>query len=155
SPENFMLFTPLLPEAASGTLEPRHVVVPLRQLCPHAELVVGRVTGLDADSRLVSVDGLDGPMELGYETLVVPLGSVSRVPPIPGLAAHGHGFRALADAIALRNHVLQQLEAAAASAVSDETARHLAFVFIGAGYAGVEALAELSDLVRDALRYYP
>jgi NADH:ubiquinone reductase (H+-translocating) len=155
SPENFMLFTPLLPEAASGTLEPRHVVVPLRQLCPHAELVVGRVTGLDADRRLVWVEGLDRPMELGYESLVVALGSVSRVLPVPGLADHGHGFRDLADAIALRNHVLQQLEAADASAAADETGRHLTFVFIGAGYAGVEALAELSDLVRDALRYYP
>jgi NADH dehydrogenase len=155
SPENFMLFTPLLPEAASGTLEPRHVVVPLRQLCSHAELVVGRVTSLDADRKRVSVDGLDGPMELGYENLVVALGSVSRVLPVPGLADHGHGFRDLADAIALRNHVLQQLEAADVPAGSDETARHLTFVFIGAGYAGVEALAELSDLVRDALRYYP
>jgi NADH:ubiquinone reductase (H+-translocating) len=151
NPENFMLFTPLLPEAASGTLEPRHVVVPLRMMCPEAELVVGRVTGLDAASRTVAVEALDGPLEIGYENLVVALGSVPRVLPVPGLAEHGHGFRDLADAIALRNHVLRQLEAADASGEE----RHLAFVFVGAGYAGVEALAELSDLVRDALRYYP
>jgi NADH:ubiquinone reductase (H+-translocating) len=155
SPENFMLFTPLLPEAASGTLEPRHVVVPLRLMCPHAELVVGRVTALDPVRRLVSVDGLDGPIELAYENLVVALGSVSRVLPVPGLADHGHGFRDLADAIALRNHVLRQLEAADAATAREEAARHLTFVFIGAGYAGVEALAELSDLVRDAVRHYP
>jgi NADH:ubiquinone reductase (H+-translocating) len=150
-----MLFTPLLPEAASGTLEPRHVVVPLRLMCPHAELVLGRVTSLDAERRVVSADALDGPVELGYDNLVLALGSVSRVLPVPGLADHGHGFRDLADAIALRNHVLRQLEAADASSAAEEAARHLAFVFIGAGYAGVEALAELSDLVRDALRHYP
>jgi NADH dehydrogenase len=155
SPENYMLFTPLLPEAASGTLEPRHVVVPLRMMCRHAELVVGRVTALDTTRKVASVDAIDGPVEIGYEQLVLALGSVSRVLPVPGLAEHGHGFRDLADAIALRNHVLQQLEAADAADTPAELARHLAFVFVGAGYAGVEALAELADLVRDALRYYP
>jgi NADH dehydrogenase len=155
SPDNFMLFTPLLPEAASGTLEPRHVVVPLRLMCPHAQLIVGRVTGLDAERRAVAVDGIDGSFEIDYERLVLALGSVSRTLPVPGLAERGHGFRDLADAISLRNHVLRELEAADAATNPDAVARHLTFVFIGAGYAGVEALAELSDLVRDALRHYP
>jgi NADH:quinone reductase (non-electrogenic) len=155
SPENYMLFTPLLPEAASGTLEPRHVVVPLRVMCRQAELVLGRITGVDHAARRATVDALDGPVEIGYEQLVVALGSVSRVLPVPGLAEHGRGFRDLADAIELRNHILRQLEAADAATDEEERARHLAFVFIGAGYAGVEALAELADLVRDALRYYP
>ena len=110
-----MLFTPLLPEAASGTLEPRHVVVPLRMMCRRAELVVGRVTALDTTRKVASVDAIDGPVEIGYERLVLALGSVSRVLPVPGLAEHGHGFRDLADAIALRNHVLRQLEAADAA----------------------------------------
>ena len=155
SPENYMLFTPLLPEAASGTLEPRHVVVPLRMMCRHAELVVGRVTALDTTGKVATVDAIDGAVEIGYEHLVLAFGSVSRVLPVPGLAEHGHGFRDLADAIALRNHVLRQLEAADAATTQEEQARHLAFVFVGAGYAGVEALAELADLVRDALRHYP
>jgi NADH:quinone reductase (non-electrogenic) len=155
SPENYMLFTPLLPEAASGTLEPRHVVVPLRMMCRHAELVVGRVTGLDTAGKVATVEAIDGPVEIAYEQLVLALGSVSRVLPVPGLAEHGRGFRDLADAIALRNHVLRQLEAADAAATPEERARHLTFVFVGAGYAGVEALAELADLVRDALRHYP
>ena len=150
SPENFMLFTPLLPEAASGSLEPRHVVVPLRLMCPHAELLLGRLTALDADRRTVTVDGA---FEVSYERLVLALGSISRSLPIPGLAEHGLGFKDLADAIHLRNHVLQRLEAAAMS--PDHAERELSFVFVGAGYAGVEALAELSDLVRDALRHYP
>ncbi|HXZ56248.1 MAG TPA: NAD(P)/FAD-dependent oxidoreductase [Gaiellaceae bacterium] len=154
SPENFMLFTPLLPEAASGTLEPRHVVVPLRLMCPHSELLLGSVTGLDAARRTVAVDSADGPFEVTYENLVLALGSIARTLPISGLAEHGLGFKDLADAIALRNHVLGQLEAAAV-AEEDSAARHLTFVFVGAGYAGVEALAELSDLVSDAMRHYP
>ena len=153
SPENFMLYTPMLPEAASGTLEPRHVVVPLRIMCPHADLLLGRATALDEEARLVRVVTEDGELDVGYEQLVVALGAISRTLPIPGLAEHGLGFKSLADAIFLRNHVLRELEAAAAT--PDESERHLTFVFIGAGYAGVEALAELSDLVRDALRYYP
>ena len=83
------------------------------------------------------------------------LGAVPRTVPVPGLADHALSFKSLADAINLRNHVLRELEAA--DAEQDDAARqaHLSFVFVGAGYAGVEALAELSDLVDDALRYYP
>jgi len=156
SRENFMLYTPTLPEAASGTLEPRHVVVPLRMMCPHAELVLGEIREVDEQTRRVTVESEEaGGVELEYRNLVVALGAVARTLPIPGLAEHGHGFKDLADAIDLRNHVLLQLEAADAVVDPAVAARHLTFVFIGAGYAGVEALAELADLVRDALRYYP
>jgi NADH:quinone reductase (non-electrogenic) len=155
SPENSMLFTPLLPEAASGTLEPRHVVVPLRQMCPHAELVLGSATSIDFASNSVQVDALDAQVSVRYRDLVVALGSISRALPIPGLAEHALGFKNLADAIYLRNHVLQRLEAADSAAIEAHRRAELTFVFVGAGYAGVEALAELSDLVRDALRYYP
>jgi NADH:ubiquinone reductase (H+-translocating) len=154
SPENFMLYTPMLPEAASGTLEPRHVVVPIRMMCPHAELLLGRAVKLDEDRRTVSVETAAGPVSARYEHLVLALGAVARTLPIPGLAEHGLGFKSLADAIWVRNHVLQQLELAAA-AEPEDAKRHLSFVFVGAGYAGVEALAELADLVRDALRFYP
>ena len=155
SPENFMLYASLLPEAASGTLEPRHVVVPLRVLCPHADLVLGRAVAHDPDARrvIVETDAARGPIR--YERLVVALGSIPRALPIPGLAQHALGFKSLADAIYLRNHVLRRLEAASAAPSADACHRELSFVFVGAGYAGVEALAELSDLVRDAVRYYP
>jgi len=156
SPENFMLYTPMLPEAASGTLEPRHVVVPIRQMCPHAELLLARMTAIDEDRRLVTIERSDGDTdELRYEQLVVALGAVARSLPVPGLAEHALGFKDLADAIHLRNHVLRELEAADAVLDRTRAAAHLTFVFVGAGYAGVEALAELSDLVADALRWYP
>jgi NADH:ubiquinone reductase (H+-translocating) len=155
SRENFMLYTPTLPEAASGTLEPRHVVVPLRMMCPHSDLVLGEITALDENTRQVVVETDAGGIELGYDNVVVALGAVARTLPIPGLAAHALGFKDLADAIALRNHILRQLEAADAAVDPQVAARHLTFVFVGAGYAGVEALAELADLVRDTSRYYP
>src|SRR5437867_4215559 len=152
--ENFMLYTPLLPEAASGTLEPRHVVVPLRMMCPRAELVLGRATAADFGQQRVQVETEEGLFSVHYRDLVVAVGSVSRTLPIPGLAEHGLGFKSLADAIHLRNHVLRRLEAAETASTEAHRLRELTFVFVGAGYAGVEALAELSDLIRDALRYY-
>jgi NADH dehydrogenase len=155
NPQNSMLFSALLPEAASGTLEPRHVVVPLRAMCPHAELVLGNARTLDFQRRRVQVESLEGLVNIGYEDLVLAVGSISRALPIPGLADHALGFKDLADAIQLRNHVLQRLEAADVAPNETHRQRELSFVFIGAGYAGVEALAELADLVRDAIRYYP
>ncbi|HEX6663894.1 MAG TPA: FAD-dependent oxidoreductase [Gaiellaceae bacterium] len=155
SPENFMLYTPMLPEAASGTLEPRHVVVPLRMMCPRAELLLGRAVAVDTGRQNVRVETEEGLLTVRYQELVIALGAVSRTLPIPGLAEHALGFKTLADAINLRNHVLRRLEAAAAASSEGQRRRELTFVFVGAGYAGVEALAELSDLVRDALRYYP
>jgi len=154
SPENFMLYTPLLPEAASGTLEPRHAVVPLRQMCPRAELLLGRATAIDTDARTARIETDAGVQLVHWDELVLALGAVPRTVPVPGLEEHALSFKSLAEAIYLRNHVLRQLEAAAAEL--DDVARRarLTFVFVGAGYAGVEALAELSDLVDDALRYY-
>src|SRR6266516_4235409 len=153
--ENFMLFASMLPEAASGTLEPRHVVVPLRLMCPHADLVLGRAVAHEPDRRRVQVETEEGFLHITYRDLVVALGAIPRTFPIPGLAEYAFGFKDLADAIALRNHVLRRLEAAVAAPNDAHRRRELSFVFVGAGYAGVEALAELSDLARDALRYYP
>jgi len=151
SPENFMLYTPLLPEAASGTLEPRHTVVPLRAMCPHADLLLARAESLDLEARTAPVSG----RTMRWRDLVIALGAVPRTLPVPGLSEHGLAFKSLADAIHLRNHVLQQLEAADGALDEETRSRRLSFVFVGAGYAGVEALAELSDLVEDAMRYYP
>ena len=88
SPESTMLYTPLLPEVAAGAIEPRHAIVPLRVMCPHADLVRGRAVALDESTRRVTVESEVGPVELEYERLVVALGAVPRMLPIPGLAEH-------------------------------------------------------------------
>lgn len=155
SVEHAMLFTPMLPEVASGSLEPRHVTVPLRQMCPKTELMVGKVTGHDPQSKTVTVQNEVGTLELTYEHLVVALGAQSRILPVPGLAENAVGFKNFEDALYLRNHVLRELELADNEVKEDRQRNHLSFVFVGAGYAGVEALAELQDLARDALRSYP
>ena len=155
SNENAMLFTPMLPEVASGSLEPRHVVVPLRQMCPYADLTIGTVTAVDPQAQFVTMVNEVGTLHLHYQHLVVALGAVSRVLPIPGLAEFGVGFKTFHDALYLRNHVLRELELADNELSPQRAAAHLTFVFVGAGYAGVEALAELHDMVHDAMRDYP
>ena len=153
NPTNFMLYTPLLPEAASGAVEPRRVVVPIRTMCPHAELVVGFVSEIDVENRVARIRTETGVIDLTFDEVVIALGALSRVPAIPGLREHALQFKDLADAITLRNHVLHQLELADADLENAE--RRLTFAFVGAGYAGVEALAEAHDLVRESLRHYP
>lgn len=121
SRENFMLYTPLLPEAASGTLEPRHTVVPLRVMCPHAELLLGDVRAVDLDTRTATIGTSDGERVVRFNELVVALGAIPRTVPVPGLADHALSFKSLPDAINLRNHVLSELEAA--DAEDDEALR--------------------------------
>jgi NADH:ubiquinone reductase (H+-translocating) len=153
---NFMLYTPLLPGAASGTLEPRHVVVPIREELNCTDIRLGRVTGLDAgESRLRYRSHLGKDEELPYDQLIMALGSVSRVLPIPGLAEHGLGFKTIAEATALRNRALLNLEIAEALEDPGEREPYLTFVFVGAGYAGVEGIAELQDYIADAIQRYP
>jgi NADH dehydrogenase len=153
---NFMLYTPLLPGAAAGTLEPRHVVVPLREQLRRTELRLGVVSGAEPERRRVHVrtaDGIEHAYE--YDQLVVALGSVSRTLPIPGLSEHALGFKTLADAIALRNRIIWTLESA--ESVDDDAARRalLSYVFVGAGYAGLEGIAELQDFAADVVDMYP
>jgi NADH dehydrogenase len=153
---NFLLYTPLLPGAAAGTLEPRHVVVPLREELEWAELQLGRVSGADPGVNEVYVRTLDGRDEtLRYDQLIVAVGSVSRVLPVPGLAEHALGFKTLADAIAVRNRALLNLEIAESLPDDHSRREYLTFVFVGAGYAGVEGIAELQDYVADILDGYP
>jgi len=153
---NFMLYTPLLPGAAAGTLEPRHVVVPLREQLRRTDLQVGRVTSADPGRRSVALHTAGGAdRELSYDQLVVAIGSVSRTLPVPGLAEHGFGFKTLPDAIALRNRVLGCLEAAESIDDPAERQSWLTFVFVGAGYAGLEGAAALQDFAADVLDRYP
>ncbi len=91
---------------------------------------------------------------LDYDYLVFCPGSITKTMPIPGLAEHGIGFKTVEEAIHLRNHILGKLDLAASTTDPEVRARALTFVFVGAGYAGVEALAELEDMTADACRYF-
>jgi NADH dehydrogenase len=153
---NFMLYTPLLPGAGAGSLEPRHVVVPLREELEWTDIRLGTVTGADPDASELSLRTVDGRDQvLAYDQLIVALGSVSRVLPVPGLAEHALGFKTLSDAIALRNRATWCLEVAESLDDPDERRAYLTWVFVGAGYAGLEGMAELQDFVADLLEHYP
>jgi NADH dehydrogenase len=153
---NFMLYTPLLPGAAAGTLEPRHVVVPLREELRATNLYLGHVTGADPERREVYVRSAEGREDtLHYDQVIVALGSISRTLPIPGLKEYALGFKTLSEAIALRNRLILALEQA--ESVEDDATRDalLGFVVVGAGYAGLEGIAELQDLAADVIDLYP
>src|SRR3954470_23016275 len=106
-PRSYMTYQPFLPEASAGSLSPRHVVVPLRRVLKGAEVINARVTGLDHEHRRATLDPLHGaPYDVGYDSVVVALGSVARTLPIPGLAEQGVGFKTVEEAIYLRNQVL-------------------------------------------------
>jgi NADH dehydrogenase len=157
-PRSYMTYQPFLPEAAAGSLEPRHVVVPLRRVLrkDRVDVVAGEVTRIDHARRTASVRPHAGPAyELTYDHVVVAPGSVARTLPIPGLAENGIGFKRVEEAIFLRNHVIDQLDIADSVTDPELRRRALTFVFVGGGYAGVEALAELEDMARYAIRYYP
>ena len=154
-PQGSMTYQPFLPEAAAGSIEPRHVVVPLRRVLRRCHVLTGRVTEISRQRREVAVQTAAGtPRTIGYDVLVVAPGSVVRTFPIPGLAERGISFKTLGEAIYLRNHVLSRMDAAASTDDADLRRRLLTFMVVGGGYAGVEALAELADMSRYASRYY-
>jgi NADH:ubiquinone reductase (H+-translocating) len=155
-PQSNMTYQPFLPEAAAGSVEPRHVVVPLRRVLKHCNVITGAVTRITHASKSATIQPSEGnSYEFDYDVLIVCPGSISRILPIPGLAERGIGFKTIGEAIFLRNHVLSRIDLAAS--ITDPAKRRaaLTFVFVGGGYAGVEALAELEDMARYALRYVP
>jgi NADH dehydrogenase len=155
-PNSYMTYQPFLPEAAAGSLEPRHVVVPLRRVLPGCRVISGRLTSLSHAGRVAGVAPNEGDaMDLSYDLVVMCPGSVARTLPIPGLAEQGVGFKTVAEAIYLRNHVIARMDIAASTADPELRQRALTFVFIGGGYAGIEAIGELEDMTRDACRSYP
>jgi NADH dehydrogenase len=154
-PRSYLTYQPFLAEAAAGSVEPRHVVVPLREILPGCRVLAAEVIGIDQTERAVSLRVAGGHIEqLGYDILVVAPGSVSKTLPIPGLVEHGIGFKTLEEAIYLRNHVLSRLDQADSTMDPQLRRRLLTFVFVGGGYAGIEAMAELEDMTRQALSNY-
>jgi NADH dehydrogenase len=154
-PQPHMTYQPFLPEAAAGSVEPRHVVVPLRRTLRHCRVITGALIGLTHAERRAHIAPVEGkPFEIGYDVLVMAAGSVARTLPIPGLAEHGIGFKNVGEAIYLRNHVLARLDAASSTDDPAVRRRALTFTFVGGGYAGVEAFAELEDMARYAIEHY-
>jgi NADH dehydrogenase len=154
-PQPHMTYQPFLPEAAAGAIEPRHVVVPLRRTLRKCHVVTARVTKVDNSAKRVTVEAIDGHVEeIGYDILVVALGSTPRLLPIPGLAEHGISFKTVGEAIFLRNHVLSRMDLAASTLDPELRKRLLTFTVVGGGFAGIEVLSELEDMTRFATRYY-
>jgi NADH dehydrogenase len=154
-PQANMTYQPFLPEAAAGSIEPRHVVVPLRKTLRKCHILTGRVTAISRERKEVTVESSAGNVsQLGYDVLVVAPGSVARTLPIPGLAEQGISFKTVAEAIYLRNHVLSRMDDASSTIDRELRRKLLTFLVVGGGYAGVEALAELADMSRYASRYY-
>ncbi|WP_171118506.1 MULTISPECIES: NAD(P)/FAD-dependent oxidoreductase [Streptomyces] len=160
TPDPYMTYQPFLPEAAAGSISPRHVVVPLRRVLPDCRVIVGEVRSVRHAERLATLTTLAteeegaGAEQVPYDELVLAPGSIARTLPVPGLADHGIGFKTVEEAIGLRNHVIEQMDIA--SSTRDPAIRDaaLTFVFVGGGYAGVEALGELEDMARYTTRYY-
>lgn len=153
---NYFVFFPLLIEAGTGSLEPRHAVVPIRAFLRSGEFRMAEVTGVDLGRRSVSyrLVGADDDQEVHYDHLVVALGSVTRLPPVPGLAEHGCRMKSLADAVGLRDRAIAMLELA--NATDDPATRRmlLHFVVVGANFTGVEVAGEFEMFLRQGARRY-
>lgn len=150
--QNFLLFTPMLAEVASGDLDPRHIITPVRQLAPDARVIVGEVQTVDVEERTVTVGrpfGLD-PLELSGDALVLALGSVPATFGVPGVDEWALPFKTIGDALRIRNRLLALLEAATED--RDPALTHVAVV--GAGYSGAELAASLADVLGRAWRRF-
>jgi NADH dehydrogenase len=151
NPTDYFLYLPLLPEVAAGVLDPRRITVPLAATLPGVRVVLGDVDSVDLDERRVCwTDPEGGRRDLGYDRLVLAVGSVNKLLPIPGVAEHAHGFRGIPEALYLRDHVTRQVELAASTQDPLERDARCTFVVVGAGYTGTEVAAQ-GPLFTDAL----
>jgi NADH dehydrogenase len=155
SRDNFFVLTPLLFEACSGTLELRHCAQPIRPALRSAEFVEATVDGVDVDERTVHATAAGGATyRLPYDQLVVALGASTNMRLIPG-SEHALTFKTMADALVLRNHLIEHFERADAARDPSVRSGCLNVVVIGGGLVGVELLGELTAFADDVLRYYP
>lgn len=153
---NYFVFFPLLAEAGTGSLEPRHAVVSIRAFLKTSRFLMAEVLSLDPDQRSVTyrVVGADSPETIPYDHLVVALGSVTNLPDVPGLAQFGFEIKSLQDAVALRDRAIQMLELAAATPDPAKRAPLLHFVVVGGNFTGVEMAGEFHVFLREATRLY-
>jgi NADH dehydrogenase len=145
--DNFLLFTPMLAEAAVGDVDPRHIIAPIRQLAPGAELVQGIIESIDAERRMVVVNRLFGEVteSISADVLVLALGSVSNTYGVVGADQHALPFKTIVDALRIRNRILAKMEAEGSVSVA----------VVGAGFSGAELTAALADFLREVhQRFY-
>src|SRR5918911_3445598 len=159
SPTDYLLYSPLLPEVAAGAMDPRHVAVSLHGRLKRTRVVLGYAIGADLEARTLTVASTDEPAdgtrrEVGWNRLVLAPGAVTRTFPIPGLEEKARGFKTLAEALYLRDHILKQLDCADASEDEAERRARLTFVVVGAGYAGTEFAAQAQLFAKRAIRNY-
>ena len=156
SPTDYMPYLPLLPEVGAGIVDPRHIAVPLSVVLSRTRLVPGHAVGVDFTARACEVQDPEGSRRsLHWDRLVLVPGSVTRTLPIPGLVEHAVGFKTIAEALYLRDHLLEQLELAD---TGDDLATRQArctFVVVGAGYTGTELAAQGQLFTQAARRHYP
>lgn len=156
NPTDYFLYMPLLPEVAAGLIDPRRVAVSLPAALPGVRTILGAVDGIDADARKVRyTDPEEGRGEIGYDRLVVAVGSVNKLLPIPGVAEHAHGFRGIPEALYLRDHIVRQIELADAADDLAERKSRCTFIVVGAGYTGVEVASHGAMLTRSLMRNHP
>jgi NADH dehydrogenase len=152
----YFTYQPFLPEVAGGHIAPRDVTVPLRKALRKTKVVEASVSGHDREAKTVSVTTADGATSMiPYDQLVVALGAVTRTFPTPGLAENGVGFKSVEEAQYVRDRILGNI--AEAASVTDPATRRklLTVVFVGGGYTGVEAMAELDDAAKAAVDSFP
>ena len=154
--ENYCVYQPMLPEVISGSIGLTDVVSPIRRLCPRTNLVMREVEDVDLKNKIVTVSPGFRPRQkkIPYDYLVIALGEITNFYGMPGMLENAMPFRTLADAMALRNHVIHVLEEADVEEDADLRRKLLTFVVGGGGFSGVEVIAELNNFVRSVKKHY-
>ena len=157
SEDNFLLFTPMLPQVASGMIETRHIVLPIRTICKKTKFYEGRIKNIDPYGKLVTLWGTGDKrsVSIHYDFLVVALGSETNFFGMVDVEKNAYTMKTLSDAVMLRNRVIDMLEQAENETNPILRKSFLNFVVVGGGFAGIETAGELMDLLLDARTHYP
>ena len=156
SEDNFLLFTPMLPQVASGMIETRHIVLPIRTICKKTKFYEGRIKNIDPYGKLVTLWGTRDKRSISiyYDFLVIALGSETNFFGMTDVEKNGYTMKTLNDAVMLRNRVIDMLEQAENETNPILRKSFLNFVVVGGGFAGIETAGELMDLLLDARKHY-
>jgi NADH:ubiquinone reductase (H+-translocating) len=156
SATDHLCYSPLLPEVASGRLDPRRIAISLHGELKRHQILQGVVDGIDFDAQTIAVHcGLDDPLPLRWDRLILTVGSITKTFPTPGLTEHALGLKTLVEAQYIHDHVLRQLEMAAVTSDPEERKARLTFTVVGAGYAGTETAAQLQRMTFEQVELFP